>query len=387
MAAFDDPVVFGSVCDAVRSLGPEANVAVPKLITILTARAVTTREQLDLGNAIAAIKAIGPAAEKAIPQLIYHLQDDSYLQYATQEALVSIGPVAIPALLKAINSEELSTRTGAAEALSRIKPLPIELLPTLRRLSLDDPNERVRGSAGYALREMGNDEAKEAFKVYLTDRELRMEIAQQELEKERNRLKTLVEVEADIPPDDWNKYPMALKRSFEIVHGDCVFHITKHAEENRGSRITLWAVEGDSYKWVKEWGVTPGLYFEEIKPIRFENRLYLHIPMMQTGTGHFREDSFYHLGDRCELAEVNIEYASEWFKDKLNPGEGVWKGEMLLFDNDRLSYTFYIWNDGDGNCCPSAGKVTGTYKFIVDSEDPTVHRLVVDTWVRSEVER
>jgi hypothetical protein len=32
------------------------------------------------------------------------------------------------------------------------------------------------------------------------------------------------------------------------------------------------------------------------------------------------------------------------------------------FTDDGLFFDFGIWNGGDGNCCPSAGTVHGTYK-------------------------
>jgi hypothetical protein len=54
-----------------------------------------------------------------------------------------------------------------------------------------------------------------------------------------------------------------------------------------------------------------------------------------------------------------------WFRSKLGPGEGAWKGEFNVFSDNRLLYEFFIWNETrDANCCPSAGVVTGTYRVV-----------------------
>ena len=50
-------------------------------------------------------------------------------------------------------------------------------------------------------------------------------------------------------------------------------------------------------------------------------------------------------------------------KDKLGRGEGVCKGEVNQFSDDCLYFSFYIWNMNDRNCCPTAGKVTETYRM------------------------
>jgi len=49
------------------------------------------------------------------------------------------------------------------------------------------------------------------------------------------------------------------------------------------------------------------------------------------------------------------------YKKQLAKGENVWKGEFNSFKDDNATFEFFIWKDGDGNCCPSAGRVTGSY--------------------------
>ena len=48
---------------------------------------------------------------------------------------------------------------------------------------------------------------------------------------------------------------------------------------------------------------------------------------------------------------------------QLKKGEGVWKGEGNNLSSQGLTFDFDIWKEGDGNCCPSAGYVTGEYEL------------------------
>jgi hypothetical protein len=91
------------------------------------------------------------------------------------------------------------------------------------------------------------------------------------------------------------------------------------------------------------------------------------------GTGHFAEEHVFTIvvmpaGDLkfapdLKLDEVEFVPADASFKEHLAKGEGVWKGVTSTFTDHGLFFDFAIWKDGDGNCCPSAGKVTGAYKL------------------------
>ena len=73
------------------------------------------------------------------------------------------------------------------------------------------------------------------------------------------------------------------------------------------------------------------------------------------------------------------------YVDRLAAGEGVWKGEQVILTGEGLAFEFWIWGDGDGNCCPSRGRVSGSFA-IENWESPDaegfVGRLVPATYVR-----
>ena len=77
---------------------------------------------------------------------------------------------------------------------------------------------------------------------------------------------------------------------------------------------------------------------------------------------------------------LEVEPAVEWYKRELKQGEGVWKGTALSFSDDKIEFEFYIWNEGDANCCPTAGKVRGTYKIVKENTYDSQKRTWVDKW-------
>jgi hypothetical protein len=101
------------------------------------------------------------------------------------------------------------------------------------------------------------------------------------------------------------------------------------------------------------------------------------------GTGVFTKEHVFtviHREPELALEQVELIPASESFKEHLAKGEGVWKGVTSTFTDDGLFFDFGIWNEGDGNCCPSAGKVHGTYKLERKSDGGL--RISMDTFKR-----
>ena len=99
---------------AVGMIGPDAAPAVPALCECLR------DSQLHMQNeAAGALGQIGPAAKDAIPDLIRALIANSAGTYASQ-ALVEIGPAAVPALTAVLKGGEERARSRAAEALKNM---------------------------------------------------------------------------------------------------------------------------------------------------------------------------------------------------------------------------------------------------------------------------
>jgi hypothetical protein len=73
------------------------------------------------------------------------------------------------------------------------------------------------------------------------------------------------------------------------------------------------------------------------------------------GTGAFNAGSLY-LMDGEKLSEIDTE---SWLFDlarRLPKGWGAWKG--IFPDYAKLTAATPLWKNGDGNCCPTAGRAT-----------------------------
>ena len=74
-----------------------------------------------------------------------------------------------------------------------------------------------------------------------------------------------------------------------------------------------------------------------------------------SGTGAFFLESYWVFRPSGPV-QIELEGPlSEVKKRLLSPGTGVWKG--YGFNVQRLCYAAPVWNDGDANCCPTAGRV------------------------------
>ncbi len=112
-----------------------------------------------------------------------------------------------------------------------------------------------------------------------------------------------------------------------------------------------------------------------------EQDYFLQITEVYYGTGALVEEHIFKLRPDQTLDEVLFTPAPELYKDKLLPGEWVAKGEWNEFTNQGLFFHFAIWGPQDGNCCPTAGQVEGTYKIERRSPDEP-YRMTVDTFKR-----
>ena len=85
---------------------------------------------------------------------------------------------------------------------------------------------------------------------------------------------------------------------------------------------------------------------------------------------------------------VDFIHAPQTYKPYLKTGEGVWKGEGNIFSPEKLAFEFYIWKEGDANCCPSAGYVTGEYELQKQNtpEGLETWRIVAKSFQRHTVE-
>jgi HEAT repeat protein len=117
-------------------LGPDAKPALPALIT-----ALDDPDKQVWSLAIGTIASIGPAAKEAIPALLSALdtremrgrreRDRVQTIMRSAHALSCIGVAAIPALIKALESDDSGVRAGAAHGLGGMGPTAKEGIPGL----------------------------------------------------------------------------------------------------------------------------------------------------------------------------------------------------------------------------------------------------------------
>jgi HEAT repeat protein len=137
--------VVQAAARALVLVGPEARVAIPRLLTIVQG---SPASRLD---AIVALGGMGPAAKSALPLLRAHVAEEPE---AVTHALAQLGPTAIPALTAALAHADPAVRRAAAWAL---RYLGREAAPAVGKLAaaLRDPKAEVRNAAAQALGAIG----------------------------------------------------------------------------------------------------------------------------------------------------------------------------------------------------------------------------------------
>lgn len=204
------------------------------------------------------------------------------------------------------------------------------------------------------------------------------------------------QIVADILADSLNPNPLELEYAFPFPSWNQEeLFVTLHRGKGRPDRLAVWQREQGKFRelLVLEAEENPEFsYFERVTSFRYKGNQFIHVPLIYTGTGHLRKDRIYCVLPSMALQEIAFQPAPETFSKHLKKGEGVWKGENDFFSDERLAFEFYIWKERDGNCCPSAGKVTGTYKIIGDlrwdlktNQQVADFKMLMDTFERKPV--
>lgn len=112
------------------------------------AKALASQHVFVRSNALLALKVIGSKAKAAIPEVTAALGDkDGRIRVAAIHTLTAIGPSAVPALRKALNSASADQRMNALYALGNLKAK--DALSDVERLA-KDKNGAVRKAAAWA---------------------------------------------------------------------------------------------------------------------------------------------------------------------------------------------------------------------------------------------
>lgn len=191
------------------------------------------------------------------------------------------------------------------------------------------------------------------------------------------------QIVADIPRDSLNPNLLELVYAFPVsTWNQEELFVTLHCGKGCPDRLAVWQRAQGKFRKLLVLEAEEGpefSYFDRVTSFRYKGNQFLHVPLIYSGTGHIRRDRIYCILPDLTLQEIAYQPAPQGFLNHLKKGEGVWKGENDYFSDERLAFEFYIWKEGDGNCCPSAGKVTGTYQIVGDVRgDPKANKQVAD---------
>lgn len=144
----------GGAAVILGTMGPRAASAAPALDA---AARRTDLFAIDRSNAFRALCLVRPPDPE---WLVEQLDPGNFTDQGTgpADALVALGPAAVPATAKALASGSAATKTRAAMVLGRIRPVTAEAVAALAE-ALSDPEPDRRAEAAWALGALGPDAA------------------------------------------------------------------------------------------------------------------------------------------------------------------------------------------------------------------------------------
>ncbi len=336
---------------SLAKFGPASAPAVPDLRRLLDPD--REKNHFVRRNAAEALGAIGPQAKDAVPDMIpLWLDEDAYTRRTGVEAVGKIGVQATPALIAALGNTKPEIRAGAAWQLGEF-PAP-GAVPALIA-SLKDSDATVHTAAKQALQKIATPEAKAALAKAPAEAAL------------PSGLWTLAEVERSIPPSEGHRSALKLMYKTELqASPNLSFLATVHRSDDRGDLLRIWTPTGARYRRILEIDdkdSEPGAaYWQEPEGFQLGGEFFVHLMHLSPGTGYLHEDRIFWAAPDVTLHEAGFTRPAELYKG-LAKSEGIWKGESNRFKEAIPAFSFGIWREGDGNCCPSGGEVTGHYRL------------------------
>ena len=218
-------------------------------------------------------------------------------------------------------------------------------------------------------------------------------------------LQTKGQIVATIPASDDRPFPLELAYGYPLpknVYNPDLFvtlHVSSATDSSAPEKLRFWKRYGAKYKLLKEleaghdtdnFGQVDSFLAKDEHGM---SRYFIFVPCEVRGTGHGNEDEIYFTDSDNEMRKTDFEHAPSWFKSHLKAREGIWKGERNRPFENGLRFAFEIWKEGDGNCCPTAGAVTGFYgltserKQQSDGKYEESFRVAVTTYTRGPIKK
>jgi len=321
--------------------------------------------------------AVRPPCPQAVTVLLKTLGNR---QYSATDEIAKIGNPAVPGLTAALKSPNLYVREDAVATLAKITPISIEAKRALM-LALKDKSLDVRSAAASALQNAGGKAERAASAEQAQEEKIYAQASKQDRRKHTRR-----EIMAPIPPDPDHKYPLTLSYLVPVAAigeptGQARILVTLYTGEDRPERLVFWKKVGnDAYQQLRiiepedpDFGEghyeTPNIFRAKVRILGQghpweEAQLFVDVPV--DGWRSHIDQVFAVAHD--ELHAVEIQSAQKWYEPRLRPRETIGDPAENRFSDKELGFSLFIWNADDPVASPTAGRVTGTYQIIQQTQ-------------------
>ena len=111
-----------------------------------------------------------------------------------------------------------------------------------------------------------------------------------------------------------------------------------------------------------KWG---DILFEKFIHFQENGEHFIYASMTPEGSGGFMTETVFWIAPDGATHPIVFEHAGRAYENKMKEGEFLLTGGPgILFSKRSLRFEFFIANKGDFHCCPTAGKISGTYKIV-----------------------
>jgi hypothetical protein len=136
-----------------------------------------------------------------------------------------------------------------------------------------------------------------------------------------------------------------------------------------------------------------GEVFEEFVHFQKSGERFIYASTAPEGSGGFRTEAIFWIAPDGVLHPIEFEHAGRAYEGKVRKGEILLTGGSgIIFSHGSLGFEFDIANEADSLCCPTAGRIRGTYKIVggehfdaKSKEYSCTFKLVVATYKRELV--
>lgn len=145
-----DSLLNDAAVQAVRTLGTEAEAAVPRLLSMLLSPSpLSTVSAVDV---LAALCALGGTVELALPEVVGVVKTWEYTERGQAvRPLASLGEIVISHMLELLGSRRFHLREFAAVVLGHVGAVAAPVLPDLQRLAASDSSTAVQRACREAI--------------------------------------------------------------------------------------------------------------------------------------------------------------------------------------------------------------------------------------------